>query len=72
MGFPYPIHILGRTLNQQWVLIVASTKVLSTSFYPCLPHYPIHIFEKKMDNAKTKNVGPNEHFQNLGILQKCP
>ncbi len=41
-------------LSQQWVLIADSTKVMSSFFHSCLALGPIHVFEKKMDDAQTQ------------------
>jgi hypothetical protein len=42
-----PYATSGKTLNQHWVLIESSTKVLPASFPPCLPLTQIHFFFKK-------------------------
>jgi hypothetical protein len=52
---------LGGTVNQKWVLIADSTKstyrllLLFFFFLPTLG--PIHLFEKKKDDAQTKKFG---------------
>jgi hypothetical protein len=48
-----------RMLNQQWILIADST--VCFFFFFLLAFGPIHLFEKKMNNPHTQNLGPFMH-----------
>ncbi len=50
-----------RTLNQQWVLIGDSTKILFASFFSCVPLAQSIFLEKQMNDVKTQNLGPIMH-----------
>jgi hypothetical protein len=52
-------------LNQQRVFIAKNTKILYVSFSSCFALGPIHPFEKKMDDAYTKGLGPIMHTLSL-------
>jgi hypothetical protein len=44
---------IWKTLNQQWVLIAKSTKILYL-FFSLSALGPIHLLEKNMDDAQTQ------------------